>query len=153
MSRITRAQMLMEMAWTASKRSTCSRRQVGAVLAVNNRPKVSGYAGSPPGEAHCIDEGCIIGPDGGCIRTTHAEANAIAFAARDGIKTEGATLYCTDSPCPSCAKLILTAGITQVVYEREYRITDGIELLQRQGVIVLPFSAVRVYEESELHRL
>lgn len=149
MSRYTRSQMMMEMAWSASRRSTCTRKHVGAVIASEGRTISIGYAGSPPGEPHCDEAGCIIGPDGGCIRTQHAEANAIVFAARKGVAIEGATLYCTDSPCVACAKLILTAGLQVVIYDREYRITDGIELLQRRGVVVLQSLDIFEYERKE----
>lgn len=128
--RISREQMLMEMAIVASRRSTCKRKNVGAIIAREGRPISVGYAGAPRGLDHCLEAGCIIGPNGGCIRTTHAEANAITFAARQGIETEGATMYSTVSPCPECAKLIINAGIQKVWYLEEYRIKEGIELLQ-----------------------
>jgi dCMP deaminase len=121
----------MEMAISASKRSTCTRKNVGAIIARDGRPISVGYAGAPEGLPHCLDQGCIPGPDGGCIRTTHAEANAISFAARKGIATQGATLYCTVSPCPNCAKLIINAGITSVQYLEKYRILDGLLLLEQ----------------------
>lgn len=133
-ARISRDQMLMEMALVASKRSTCNRKHVGAVIAIAGRPVSIGYAGAPSGLPHCTEVGCLHGPDGGCIRTVHAEAAAIAFAAREGISCKAATIYCTDSPCPACAKLILNAGIIEVLYLREYRIRDGIDICH-QGKI------------------
>lgn len=132
--RISRDKMLMEMAITASKRSTCSRKHVGAIVAIEGRPISVGYAGAPAGLPHCLEYGCLAGPDGGCIRTQHAEANAIAFAARKGIATEGATLYTTVSPCLACAKLIINAGILVVHYLEQYRKTEGIDLLHSVGV-------------------
>jgi len=66
----------------------------------------------------------------------HAEANAIAYAARHGVRLEGAEMHCTDSPCLSCARLIINAGINRLVYAREYRITDGVRLLQQAGLTV-----------------
>jgi dCMP deaminase len=78
--------------------------------------------------------GCLLGPDGGCIRTVHAELNAIAFAARKGIALEGSSLYCTDSPCLGCAKAIINAGIVSMFYLRLYRDQSGIELLSKAGV-------------------
>lgn len=134
MERISRDQMLMEMAITASKRSTCMRKHVGAIIAVDGRPVSVGYAGAPAGLPHCLDHGCLSGPDGGCIRTQHAEANAIAFAARKGIATERATLYTTVSPCLACAKLIINAGIKDIWYLERYRKTEGIELLDLKGI-------------------
>ncbi len=133
-SRISRDQMLMEMAITASKRSTCSRKHVGALIAIEGRPVSVGYAGAPSGLPHCLDHGCIVGPDGGCIRTQHAEANAIAWAARKGISTENATLYTTVSPCLACAKLIINAGIGEVWFLELYRKMEGIELLGKLGI-------------------
>jgi dCMP deaminase len=132
--RISRDQMLMEMAITASKRSTCNRKHVGAIIAIDGRPVSVGYAGAPSGLPHCLDHGCIPGPDGGCIRTQHAEANAIAFAARKGISTEKATLYTTVSPCLACAKLIINAGISEVWFLELYRKQEGLQLLDLLGI-------------------
>lgn len=134
MNRIGRDQMLMEMAIIASKRSTCTRKQVGAVIARDGRPISIGYAGAPPGMPHCTDAGCLLGPDGGCIRTQHAERAAIAFAAREGIATEKAWLYVTVSPCYDCAKMIIGAGIRDVYYLTKYRKTEGLDLLGEAGV-------------------
>jgi dCMP deaminase len=132
--RISRDQMLMEMALTASKRSTCNRKHVGAIIAIEGRPVSVGYAGAPAGLPHCLEHGCLAGPDGGCIRTMHAEANAIAFAARKGIATERATLYTTVSPCLACAKLIINAGIIDVWYLELYRKQEGLDLLSEKGI-------------------
>lgn len=132
--RISRDQMLMEMAIIASKRSTCNRKHVGALIAIDGRPVSVGYAGAPSGLPHCLEHGCLPGPDGGCIRTQHAEANAIAFAARKGISTERATLYTTVSPCLACAKLIINAGIDVVWFLELYRKTEGIKLLEQLGI-------------------
>jgi len=134
--RATVDEALMNTALQWVRRSTCKRSKIGAVIAKGGRIISSGYCGSPPGAPHCIDIGCEIGPDGGCLRTIHAEANAIAWSARKGTSTEGATLYTTMSPCYSCAKLILSAGITRVVYLEEYRDTTGIQLLKERGVEV-----------------
>jgi dCMP deaminase len=132
--RISRDQMLMEMAIIASKRSTCNRKHVGAIIALDGRPVSVGYAGAPSGLPHCLDHGCLPGSDGGCIRTQHAEANAIAWAARKGIATERATLYTTVSPCLACAKLIVNSGIDEVWFLELYRKTEGTELLEKLGI-------------------
>lgn len=124
------------MATITSSRGTCTRASVGCVIAKDGRIISTGYVGAPSGLPHCTAVGCEPGPDGGCIRTVHAEANAIAFGARHGISTDGADLYCTHSPCASCAKLIINAGIVRVVYEHEYRIRGGINLLRMAGVMV-----------------
>lgn len=125
--RINRHQMLMEMAEVAAKRSTCLRRQVGAIIAVDGSPVSVGYAGAPPGFPHCTPETCNA--DHPCTNTTHAEANAIARAARLGMRIEKAILYSTLSPCDSCAKLILAAGIGMMIFRDQYRISDPIGLL------------------------
>lgn len=127
--------MLMRIARTVAERGTCNRASVGCVIAREGRILSMGYVGSPPGEPHCHDVGCLIDPGGkGCIRTQHAEANAIAWAARNGIALMGADLYITLSPCLSCAKTIITAGIAAVYYETAYRNQDGISYLNRVGV-------------------
>lgn len=136
--RISRNKMLMMMTGIAAMRSTCIRKKVGCVIAQDGRPVAIGYAGAPAGMPHCLDVGCLAGPEGlaksGCIRTVHAEMNAIAFAARKGIVLENATLFCTMSPCYACAKLIINAGITFVFYREKYRDDSGIELLASAGI-------------------
>jgi dCMP deaminase len=112
-----------------ASRGTCTRAQVGAVITREGRVISSGYVGSPAGLDHCTTVGCDIGESGGCIRTVHAEANAIAYAARSGSSTEGATIYTTHAPCVDCAKLIINAGIVRVVYEFDYRDGRGLDLL------------------------
>lgn len=134
-SRISREEMLMDFAEIAALRSTCTRKRVGAVAALEGRPIVIGYAGSAPGEDHCIEAGCIIDPHtGGCIRTQHAEANLIAFAARKGIVLYGSDLFCTVSPCLACAKLVRAAGIINFYYLEEYRDQRGRDWLNEHGV-------------------
>lgn len=131
--RISRNQMLMEMATIVSKRSTCLRLQVGAVIALQGRILSMGYVGAPSGMPHCTPD--ICNDKSPCERTIHAEANAIAFAAREGIRLQGSTMYCTHSPCMSCAKLILNTGIVEVIYLLPYRLVEPVELL-RQGAII-----------------
>ena len=109
-------------------RGTCDRGKAGCVIACDKRILSTGYVGSPAGTAHCDDVGhemhTVIQEDGTesrhCIRTTHAEQNAIANAARFGIKLEGATLYCHMTPCYTCAKMIINAGIKRVVCNLDY---------------------------------
>lgn len=133
-ARLSRDAVNLAIAQLMSQRGTCSRARVGCVIARNGRIISTGYAGAPSGVPHCIDVGCLLGPDGGCIRTSHAEAGAIAFAARHGLALEGASLYVTLSPCLTCAKLIINAGITHVFYLDCYRDGSGLELLQKAGV-------------------
>lgn len=135
MNRISRDELLILQAMLTSLRSTCGRRQVGAILAIDGRIISSGYAGAPSGMPHC-SLSCLQASNalGGCTRTAHAEANAIAYAARRGLATEGATCYTTLSPCPTCAKSLINAGIVRVVYAEEYRDPSGIELLRQAGI-------------------
>ncbi len=141
-TRISREDLAMSLAELVAQRGTCQRSKVGCVIALEGRIVTTGYVGSPPGLPHCLDVGCLVGPSGGCIRTVHAEAGAIAFAARKGIAIEGAILYTTLSPCEACAKLILGAGIQKVVYREEYRDRSGLELLNAAGVEVCQFGLV-----------
>lgn len=134
MTRITRSEMLMEMARSAAKRSTCTRKHIGAVIARDGRPLSIGYNGAPSGLRHCLEDGCLLGPDGGCTRTQHAEANAIAWAARHGIALEDADLYTTISPCLPCAKIIINAGIFRIYYDELYRDVAPLQYLRLAGV-------------------
>ena len=107
----------MDMAFAASKRSTCNRLHVGAVIVKNNRVKATGYNGSPAGLPHCIDDECYM-HNGHCVRCIHAEVNALLECSPDD--KYGATIYVTDEPCSECQKLIITSGINRVVYARAY---------------------------------
>lgn len=134
--RPTRDRMLMQIAEVVSARGTCTRLQVGAVIARDGRVISTGYVGAAPGAEHCTDGGELRGPDGGCLRTIHAEANAIAFAARAGAATDGADLYTTHSPCFACAKLLVSAGIRRVVYRVEYRDAGPIDFLRNLQLVI-----------------
>lgn len=138
--RITRQEMFVEILGVVKKRSTCARAQVSALIVKDNRIISTGYGGSPSGLPHCVDVGCEIGENGGCIRTIHAEANAIAFAARQGISTDGSELWCSMSPCLDCAKLIINSGISRVYYLEAYRKRDGIKLLLAAGIKVFHYT-------------
>ena len=122
----------MRMARIWAENSYCTRRKVGALI-VNKQMIISdGYNGTPSGfENVCEDENGITKP-----YVLHAEANAISKLARSSNSSEGATLYVTASPCIECAKLIIQAGIKRVVYAEKYRLTDGIDLLERAGIKV-----------------
>jgi dCMP deaminase len=124
----------MDVAFLYRERSTCLRRKVGAVLARDGRILSTGYGGAPAGIDHCSPLNCF--PDKPCLRTIHAEANAVAWAARTGIQTEPCTIYTTASPCIECAKLLINAGIQRVVYAEEYRDTTPILLLEGVGIRV-----------------
>lgn len=119
MSRKPWRDYFLELAHQVATRATCDRAHVGAVLVRDNRVISTGYNGSPPGEPHCDDAGHFM-YDRHCIRTVHAEVNAIVQAARLGIAVDGATLYCTHRPCSTCEKIIRTAGVARVVWDLEY---------------------------------
>jgi dCMP deaminase len=137
-NRISLDFLFLEVAKLFSFRGTCNRGNVGAVLVKDNRIVSTGYTGSPAGKPHCTQAGCIIDPDsGGCLRTLHAESNAIAQAAKIGISTSGCTVYTTVSPCLSCAKLMVQSDIKKLYYIKEYRDTSGIEYLIENGIAVV----------------
>jgi dCMP deaminase len=123
----------MEVANAISKRATCDRGRSGCVIARDKQILVTGYVGSPRGLPHCDDVGHqmkrVTHEDGTttrhCVRTVHAEQNAICQAARLGVGIDGATLYCRMTPCRTCAMLIINCGITRVVCEKKYH--DGAE--------------------------
>ena len=122
----------MKMAEIWSENSYCQRRKVGALIVKDKMIISDGYNGTPSGfENVCEDEHYVTKP-----YVLHAEANAITKIARSNNNADGATLYVTDSPCIECSKLIIQAGIKRVVYSREYRLTDGVDLLKRAGIEV-----------------
>lgn len=135
--RITRDEYLLNEVHNAANRSTCLRLNVGAVLVRDGRPILAGYNGALSGFPHCTPETC--GPDKPCNNTVHAEVNVIYFAARHGIATAGTTLWCTDSPCKTCAEAIIQAGITKVIYVRLYRDTYPLDLLDKAGIANEPY--------------
>lgn len=122
-SRIQWDQYFMLQAILLAARSTCARLSVGAVLVRDKRIIAGGYNGSVAGDVHCIDEGCYI-VDGHCVRTIHAEMNAILQCAKFGEATNGAEIYVTDFPCLQCTKMLLQAGITKINYLRNYHNDD-----------------------------
>jgi len=123
----------MNVAHEVAKRSTCERAQVGAVIVKDKRILTTGYNGSPRGLPHCIDVGCLM-DNGHCVRTLHAEQNAIIVAALHGVITEGASIYITHQPCFLCAKMIINAGIIQIVYDKDYPDDRASEFLEQAGV-------------------
>ena len=138
MERVSRDELCMQIAQLVANRGTCSRARVGAVLGRDGRILATGYNGPPSGFPHCTDpDGCTDvdrAEPSGCVRSVHAEANAIAYAARYGISTNGASLYCSHLPCRRCAELIINAGISTVYYATDYRVKDGEVLLQQAGI-------------------
>lgn len=136
----------MDIALVAASRSNCSRRHVAAVLVKDRRIISTGYNGTPRGVKNCSDGGCprcnSNTPSGhglGDCLCSHAEENSIVQAAYHGIAVKGATLYTTFSPCLTCAKMIINAGIVEVVYHQRYSIDDvSTALLAEAGVVVRP---------------
>lgn len=143
----------IEMALLAASRATCPRRRVGAVLVRDNRVLATGYNGSVRGAPHCDDAGCLISRRDGrdsCVRSVHAELNAVLQCAVNGVTSRGSTLYCTDFPCSSCAKALVQAGIERVIYLSDYPDANSSAILNDGGVLLL--KAVRD-SESDGYRL
>lgn len=143
MARPTWDEYFMDVAKVVGTRGTCDRGRNGCVIVKDKRILTTGYAGAPKGLPHCDDVGHIMhtvkNPDGTesdhCIRTTHAEQNAIVQAALHGISLEGATMYVKFGPCFACAKMIVNSGIKKIVCEKRYqRSKDTEELLKQAGI-------------------
>lgn len=135
--RIPWQQYFMAQARVVSLRSTCTRLMVGAIIVRNNRIIASGYNGSVDDSAHCIDEGCYI-VNHHCVRTVHAEMNAILQCAKFGVATNETEMYVTHFPCLHCTKQIIQAGIKKVYYEADYKNDPlAIELFQEANVKVV----------------
>ncbi len=126
----------LRMAAIWAENSYCQRRKVGAIIVKDQMIISDGYNGTPSGfENVCEDESGATKP-----YVLHAEANAITKVARSNNSSDGATLYVTSSPCMECAKLIIQAGVKRVVYNEQYRLTDGIDLLRRAGIECIQIS-------------
>lgn len=122
----------LRMARIWAENSYCKRRQVGALIVKDKMIISDGYNGTPSGfENVCEDENNVTKS-----YVLHAEANALTKIARSGNNSDGATMYVTDEPCIECAKLIIQSGICRVIYARDYRLHDGVELLKRAGIVV-----------------
>ncbi len=133
----------MAIARQVAERSTCLRRFVGAVIVKDKRILATGYNGVPTGLAHCEDVGCLreqrgvpSGVQHELCRGIHAEQNAVIQAARHGISIDGATVYCTHQPCVACVKILLNAGITELVYGETYPDPLAEDLLREAAVTV-----------------
>lgn len=131
----------MEMAEVAQKRSTCTRRSVGAVIVKNKRIMATGYNGVPMGIEHCESRGCLrdhlnipSGQRHELCRGLHAEQNAIIQAAHLGQSIAGGTLYCTNQPCVICAKMIINAGLERIVIKDGYPDELAVEMLSEAGL-------------------
>jgi len=123
----------LKLAMLASERATCPRMHCGCVIVKDKYVLSTGYNGSLPGLDHCEDVGCLI-VDNHCVRTNHAEMNAIAQAARHGVSLQDATAYVTNMPCTTCAKALLAAGIVRIVVFSDYHGSLAEKFLQESGV-------------------
>jgi len=137
--RISKDEYFLSIAQEVSKRSTCTRRQIGAIIVTDSGEiRSTGYNGNPRGLPHCEDMGCIRDqekiPSGTRLETctaVHAEQNALIQA---GASSKGGTMYSTIAPCPVCARMIINAQITRVVYSGDYSNTQGLDILRSVGV-------------------
>lgn len=156
--------VFLRTAFEVAELGTCDRARVGAVIVKDGRCITWGYNGAPPGLPHCDENGHGWKPTSytemvmladelglnigdkvspaavarwGCRNATHAEANALAFAARSGISTDGGTLYVTMSPCETCSRLLIAAGIKRVVAHEEYRDPRGVMVLQAANIPIV----------------
>lgn len=141
MERPSNDEYFMEMAQLVSSRSTCLRRRVGAVIVKEKRVLSTGYNGSPKGTRHCEELGCIrvrmnvpSGTRHELCRGVHAEQNAVTQAAYFGVSVDGATIYTTTYPCSMCAKILINAGIREIVYSEGYADDLSKELLEEAGI-------------------
>lgn len=140
-------QYFMEITRLVATRSSCLRRQVGALLVKERNILATGYNGVPSGITHCDVTGCLreqrqvpSGERHELCRGLHAEQNAIIQAARHGVNISGATLYCTDSPCIICSKMLINAGVEQIIYQRGYPDRLSLEMLGEAGIAFHQFS-------------
>ena len=131
----------MEIADLVRTRSTCVRRQVGAVIVKDKRILATGYNGAPIGCKHCTDIGCMreklsipSGERHELCRAIHAEQNAIVQAAHSGVAIDGAVIYVTHQPCVLCAKMIINAGIKKIIFKGEYPDKLSVEMLNEAGI-------------------
>lgn len=141
LNRPTWEEYFMDITRLVAKRSTCLRRKVGAVLVMDKRILATGYNGAPSGLAHCLDVGCLrernqipSGERHELCRGLHGEQNAIIQAAYHGIRIQGATLYCTNLPCVICTKMIINAGIKEIIYESGYGDDLSRQMLQEAHI-------------------
>ena len=123
----------MKIASDVATRSTCDRKHVGAVIVRDRSILATGYNGSIRGLGHCDDEGHLM-QDGHCVRTIHAEANAVIQAARNGVRIDGADIYVTASPCFNCFKMIANSGIVRIVFDEFYRDERIFDFARQLGI-------------------
>lgn len=145
--RVSWDEYFMEIAEIVKTRSTCLRRQVGAVIVKDNRIITTGYNGAPSGTFHCTDRNSCLrqelkipsGQRHELCRALHAEQNAIIQAANVGVSTANTTLYVTTQPCVICAKMCINAGVQKIIYRGDYPDELSLEMLKEAGVILERF--------------
>lgn len=136
MERISWDQYFMAQSHLLAMRSTCTRLMVGATIVRDKRIIAGGYNGSISGGDHCIDKGCYV-VENHCIRTIHAEINALLQCAKFGVPTEGAEVYVTHFPCVHCAKALIQAGIKAVYYANDYKNHPyALEIFEKANIFV-----------------
>ena len=129
----------MQITFQVARRSTCPRAAVGAVIVRDKRILTTGYNGAPTNLPHCTEAGCLM-VNGHCVRTLHAEQNAIIQGALHGVDVSGSTIYVTHQPCLICAKMIINAGIQRVVYAGHYPDEIARGFLEGAGVELYRFT-------------
>ena len=146
MTRPSWDEYFMQVTRVVGTRSTCIRRQLGAVIVKNKRILSTGYNGVPSGLAHCLDVGCLrqkmeipSGERFELCRGLHAEQNAIIQAAYHGVSIQGAVIYSQAQPCVTCAKMIINSGITCIIYEQDYPDALSRQLLEEAGVEMIRY--------------
>ena len=140
-------QYFMDITNVVASRATCLRRQVGALLVKDNHILASGYNGAPSGLKHCLEIGCLrdaqnipSGQRHELCRGLHAEQNALIQAAVHGVAIKGSTIYTTHQPCVLCAKMIINAGITRVVFAGSYPDKMSLQMFAEAGVELVRFA-------------
>lgn len=123
----------IKIAYAVSERSTCDRAFVGCVLVLDKRILTTGFNGSPAGQPHCDEKGHLL-VEGHCVRTIHAETNAIIQAALHGVSVAGGDLYCTHQPCITCAKMIINSGLRRVICYDSYPDPLARSFLEQAGI-------------------
>lgn len=141
MERISFDEYFMKLAYLVACRTTCLSRKVGAVIVRDNHIISTGYNGAPKGVSHCLDTGCIRKERGipsgerlDICKAVHAEQNAIIEAAYNGVSTKGASIYVTVTPCFTCAKMIINAGIKEIIIDGDYPSVDSRALFEEVGI-------------------
>ncbi len=159
-TRLSWDQYFLNITRQVAERSTCTRAKVGAVIARERSILASGYNGAPSGLPHCTEVGCLVyqsqTPDGqleeNCYRTIHAEINAIAQAAKNGVSIRDADIYVTHTPCIHCLKVLINTGIKRIFYDRAYKLETVRELLGASDVQLHKIASEETAEHSRLAR-